>query len=293
MNEKSKLGNLKLFLIFAGPAALLFLSVVVVPFLYGLGLTFTNWNGINPNPGFVMFDNYIRAFQDAEFWQSLLQTLGYVLASVILINVVGFILAYLLTSGVKGQNFLRSAFFTPNLIGGIILGFIWQFVFSRAMVPVGQALGLGLFSTSWLNDPTKAFWAMVIVTVWQYSGYMMIIYVAGFTGVPKDLLEAASIDGCTGAQTTRHIVLPLMVPSFVICLFLSIQRCFMVYDLNLSLTGGGPYNSTRMAAMHVYQKTFVSKEYGVGQAEALVLFAVVAIITITQVYLGKRKEVDA
>lgn len=293
MNEKSKLGNLKLFLIFAGPAALLFLSVVVIPFLYGLGLTFTNWNGIIPNPGFVMFDNYIRAFQDTEFWQSLLQTLGYVLASVILINVVGFVLAYLLTSGVKGQNFLRSAFFTPNLIGGIILGFIWQFVFSRALVPAGQALGLELFSTSWLNDPTKAFWAMVIVTVWQYSGYMMIIYVAGFTGVPKDLLEAASIDGCTGAQTTRHIVLPLMVPSFVICLFLSIQRCFMVYDLNLSLTGGGPYNSTRMAAMHVYQKTFVSKEYGVGQAEALVLFAVVAIITITQVYLGKRKEVDA
>lgn len=293
MNEKSKLGNLKLFLIFAGPAALLFLSVVVVPFLYGLGLTFTNWNGINPNPGFVMFDNYIRAFQDTEFWQSLLQTLGYVLASVILINVVGFVLAYLLTSGVKGQNFLRSAFFTPNLIGGIILGFIWQFVFSRALVPVGQKLGLELFSTSWLNDPAKAFWAMVIVTVWQYSGYMMIIYVAGFTGVPKDLLEAASIDGCTGAQTTRHIVLPLMVPSFVICLFLSIQRCFMVYDLNLSLTGGGPYNSTRMAAMHVYQKTFVSKEYGVGQAEALVLFAVVALITITQVYLGKRKEVDA
>lgn len=293
MNEKSKIGNLKLFLIFAGPAALLFLSVVVIPFLYGLGLTFTNWNGIIPNPGFVMFDNYIRAFQDTEFWQSLLQTLGYVLASVILINVVGFVLAYLLTSGVKGQNFLRSAFFTPNLIGGIILGFIWQFVFSRALVPAGQALGLELFSTSWLNDPTKAFWAMVIVTVWQYSGYMMIIYVAGFTGVPKDLLEAASIDGCTGAQTTRHIVLPLMVPSFVICLFLSIQRCFMVYDLNLSLTGGGPYNSTRMAAMHVYQKTFVSKEYGVGQAEALVLFAVVAIITITQVYLGKRKEVDA
>ena len=267
--------------------------MVVIPFLYGLGLTFTNWNGIIPNPGFVMFDNYIRAFQDTEFWQSLLQTLGYVLASVILINVVGFVLAYLLTSGVKGQNFLRSAFFTPNLIGGIILGFIWQFVFSRALVPAGQALGLELFSTSWLNDPTKAFWAMVIVTVWQYSGYMMIIYVAGFTGVPKDLLEAASIDGCTGAQTTRHIVLPLMVPSFVICLLLSIQRCFMVYDLNLSLTGGGPYNSTRMAAMHVYQKTFVSKEYGVGQAEALVLFAVVAIITITQVYLGKRKEVDA
>ena len=293
MKEKTKLGNLKLFLIFAGPAALLFLCVVVIPFIYGAGLTFTNWNGINANPGFVLFENYAKAFQDAEFWHSLLLTVGYVLASVLLINGIAFLLAYLLTSGIKGQSFLRSAFFTPNLIGGIILGFIWQFIFNRVMVPVGETLGLEIFSTSWLNDPTKAFWAMVIVTVWQYSGYMMIIYVAGFTGVPRDLIEAAGIDGCTSAQTTRYVVLPLMVPSFVICLFLSIQRCFMVYDLNLSLTNGGPYNSTKLAAMHVYQKTFVSKEYGVGQAEALILFAVVALITVTQVWLGKRKEVDA
>ncbi len=293
MNEKSKWGNLKLFLIFAGPAALLFLAVVILPLIYGVVLTFTDWNGINPSPGFVFFDNYAKAFTDGEFWQSLGQTILYVLCSVVLINAIAFILAYLLTSGIKGQNFLRSAFFTPNLIGGIILGFIWQFVFSRAMVPFGQMLGLDFLSKSWLNDPTGAFWAMVLVTVWQYSGYMMIIYVAGFTGVPKDMLEAAGIDGCTGFQTTRYIVLPLMVPSFVICLFLSIQRCFMVYDLNLSLTGGGPYNSTKMAAMHVYQKTFVSKEYGVGQAEALILFVVVAAITITQVLLMKRKEVDA
>ena len=293
MKEKTKLGNLKLFLIFAGPAAFLFLCVVVIPFIYGAGLTFTNWNGINANPGFVLFENYASAFQDAEFWHSLLLTIGYVLASVLLINGIAFLLAYLLTSGIKGQSVLRSAFFTPNLIGGIILGFIWQFIFNRVMVPVGETLGLGIFSTSWLNDPTKAFWAMVIVTVWQYSGYMMIIYVAGFTGVPRDLIEAAGIDGCTSVQTTRYVVLPLMVPSFVICLFLSIQRCFMVYDLNLSLTNGGPYNSTKLAAMHVYQKTFVSKEYGVGQAEALILFAVVAIITVTQVWLGKRKEVDA
>ena len=134
---------------------------------------------------------------------------------------------------------------------------------------------------------------MVIVTVWQYSGYMMIIYVAGFTSIPGDLLEAASIDGCTAWQTTRRIVLPLMMPSFVICLFLSIQRCFMVYDLNLSLTNGAPFGSTKMVAMHVYNKAFLSREYGVGQAEAFVLFLVVAAICVTQIYLGKRKEVEA
>lgn len=237
MREKTKLGNLKLFLIFAGPAAVLFLCVVVIPFLYGLVLTFTNWNGISDGAGFVAFQNYVTAFKDTAFWHSLLLTLGYVAASVILINLVAFFLAYLLTSGIKGQNFLRSAFFTPNLIGGIVLGFIWQFVFNNALTSFGSGIGSDLLSSSWLSDPTMAFWALVVVTAWQYSGYMMIIYVAGFTSVSHDLLEAASIDGCTAFQTTRYVTLPLMVPSFVICLFLSIQRCFMVYDVNLSPDG--------------------------------------------------------
>lgn len=291
MGEKTRLGKTKLFLIFGFPALFFFCAVVVVPVFYGLYLTFTNWDGISSTKDFVWFDNYVTVFQDTAFWQSMWLTLQYVVVSVLLVNLVAFVLAYLLTSGVKGQNFLRSAFFTPNLIGGIVLGFIWQFVFNRALTALGGTIPF--FSNTFLGDPSKAFWAMVIVTVWQYSGYMMIIYVAGFMGIPGDLLEAASIDGCTAWQTTRRIVLPLMVPSFVICLFLSIQRCFMVYDLNLSLTDGGPYGSTRMVAMHVYDMAFLSREYGAGQAEAFVLFLVVAAICITQVVLGKRKEVEA
>lgn len=293
MNENSRLGKAKLFLIFVGPALLAFTCVVIIPFLYGLVLTFTDWDGISTTWNLIGISNFIKVFQDKDFWASLWLTVKYVLASVVLINVIAFILAYLLTSGIKAQSFLRSAFFTPNLIGGIILGLIWNFVFSRVLVSIGQQLSLGIFSTSWLSDPTKAFWAMVIVTVWQYSGYMMIIYVAGFTGINKDLLEAASIDGCNGMQVTRHVTLPLMVPSFVICLFLSLQRCFMVYDLNLSFTGGEPYGSTKMAAMYVYEKAFRAKEYGTGQAEALVLFVVVAAIILIQLYIGKKKEVDA
>ncbi len=293
MTEKSKGKNLRLFLLFAGPAVALFLLVVVLPFLYGLCLTFTDWDGISANPGFVGLSNYIATFQDTGFWNSLLLTLQYVLFSVIFINLIAFLLAYFLTSGLKGQNVLRSAFFTPNLIGGIVLGFIWQFVFSRALVSVGRALNIAPLMSSWLSEPGSAFWAMVIVTVWQYSGYMMIIYVAGFTAISRDLREAAAIDGCTELQTLRHIILPLMVPSFVICLFLSIQRCFVVYDVNLSLTAGGPGGSTRMAAMHVYQKAFLSKEYGIGQAEAFVLFLVTAAVTLVQIALGKRKEVEA
>lgn len=293
MYERTKAGKVKFFLLFGAPALAVFIAVVLIPFFYGLYLTFTNWDGVSATHDFVFFNNFVKAFTDAAFWNSLWLTVKYVLLSVLLINLVAFVLAYLLTSGIKGQNFFRSAFFTPNLIGGIILGFIWNFVFQRAFVSIGKTVGWSLFSESWLSDPAKAFWAMVIVTVWQYSGYMMIIYVAGFMSVPKDLLEAASIDGCTGFQTTRHVVMPLMTGSFVICLFLSLQRCFMVYDVNLSLTNGGPYGATRMAAMHVYQKAFVSREYGTGQAEALLLFVVVLIIVLAQIYLGKRKEVDA
>ena len=291
MGEKTRLGKTKLFLIFGFPALFFFCAVVVIPVVYGLYLTLTNWDGISSAKDFVGLSNYVEVFQDGEFWGSLWLTLKYVIVSVLLINVVAFVLAYLLTSGVKGQNFLRSAFFMPNLIGGIVLGFIWQFVFNRALTELGGTIPF--FENTFLGDPTKAFWAMVIVTVWQYSGYMMIIYVAGFTSIPGDLLEAASIDGCTAWQTTRRIVLPLMMPSFVICLFLSIQRCFMVYDLNLSLTNGAPFGSTKMVAMHVYNKAFLSREYGVGQAEAFVLFLVVAAICVTQIYLGKRKEVEA
>ena len=293
MYERTKAAKVKFFLLFGAPALAVFIAVVLIPFFYGLYLTFTNWDGVSAAQEFVFFDNFVKAFTDVGFWNSLWLTVKYVLFSVLLINLVAFLLAYLLTSGIKGQNFFRSAFFTPNLIGGIILGFIWNFVFQRAFVSIGKTLGWSLFAESWLSDPAKAFWAMVIVTVWQYSGYMMIIYVAGFMSVPKDLIEAASIDGCTGFQTTRHVVMPLMAGSFVICLFLSLQRCFMVYDVNLSLTDGGPYGATRMAAMHVYQKAFISREYGMGQAEALLLFAGVLIIVLAQIYLGKRREVDA
>ena len=280
------------FLGFAGPAVFCFIMVLMVPFVYGLYLTFTGWNGISADKAFVGFGNYITTFQDADFWRSVLLTLIYSAISVILINVLAFVLAYLVTSGIKGQNFFRAGFFTPNLVGGLILGYIWQFIFSRALVSVGTKLQIGIFSTSWLSDPDKALFALIIVTVWQYSGFMMLIYIAGLMSVPKDLLEAARIDGCRQWQCTRFVTLPLMVSSFVVCLFLSITRCFMAYDLNLSLTDGGPFNSTVMAAMHVYMKAFTTKDYGVGQTEAAILFVICVVISISQVMIGKKKEVS-
>ena len=281
------------FCIFALLGSLFFAAVVIVPFVYGVYLTFTDWNGVSQVKNFIGLRNYVGVAKDTQFWTALLLTFKYVIVVVILVNVIAFGIAYLLTRGIKGQNFFRAGFFTPNLIGGIVLGYIWQFVFSRVFVNIGEATGMKLFEISWLSDPDKAFAAMVLVTVWQLSGYMILIYVAGFMGLSEDVLEAASLDGAAGFNKLRYIVLPLMMSSVTICLFLTLSRAFMVYDVNLALTAGGPYGTTEMAAMHVYEKAFTSRQFGVGQAEALVLFVVVACISGLQVYLTKKKEVEA
>lgn len=281
------------FCIFALLGLLFFAAVVIIPFLYGVYLTFTDWNGVSQVKHFIGLRNYAGVIKDTQFWTALLLTFKYVIVVVILVNVLAFAIAFLLTRGIKGQNFFRAGFFTPNLIGGIVLGYIWQFVFSRVFVNIGEATGFGVFEISWLSEPDKAFAAMVLVTVWQLSGYMILIYVAGFMGLSEDVLEAASLDGAAGFAKLRYIILPLMMSSVTICLFLTLSRAFMVYDVNLSLTAGGPYGSTEMAAMHVYEKAFTSRQFGVGQAEALILFVVVACISGLQVYLTKKKEVEA
>ena len=281
------------YLMFAGPATLLFCGVVVIPLIYGLYLTFTSWDGISTTKPFVGFANYAAAFGDGDFWVALGRTLIYSAIAVILVNVVAFLLAYMVTRGIKGQNFFRAGFFIPNLIGGIVLGYIWQFVFNKAFTAIGANLNIGFLKNSWLSTPHGAMACMIIVAVWQYAGYMMLIYVAGFMSVSKSLIEAAQIDGCTQSQATWKVIVPLMRSSFVQCLFLTITRCFMVYDVNLSLTNGEPYNSSVMAAMHVYRTAFTNRAFGTGQAEALILFIVCAIVGVTQVVIGKKGEVEA
>lgn len=217
----------------------------------------------------------------------------YVVLVLVLTNVLALLMALLVTSGFKGQNIFRGAFFTPNLIGGVILGFIWQFVFSRVMVAIGKGLDIELLKTSWLGSPGRAMWALVIVGVWQLSGYMMLIYIAGLTGVPQNVIQAARIDGATEWNILTKIKLPLMVPAITISLFLTLQKSFMTFDTNLTLTKGGPYNSTELVAMHIYNEAFKLRNYGTGQAKAILFFMIVAGIALAQVVLTKRKEVDA
>ena len=283
----------KQFLMFAGVTTAVFFAVVIVPFLYGIYLTLTSWDGVSNQKPFVVLANYAATFSDGAYWQAMGRTFLYSVIAVVLVNVVAFILAFLVTSGVKGQNFFRAGFFTPNLIGGIVLGYIWKFVFNRAFVALGDTLSVGALSTSWLSTTGGAMLCLIIVSVWQYAGYMMLIYVAGFMSVSEDVLEAARIDGCTNSQSIVYVSVPLMASSFVQCLFLTVTRCFMVYDVNLSLTNGEPFNSSVMAAMHVYNQAFTYKNFGVGQAEALILFVVCAIVGVLQVYVGKKGEVSA
>ncbi len=287
------LGNTKLFLLFAFPAIFIWVSVVVIPFFYGLGITFTDWDGMSMDINFIGIANYREVFSDPTFIASLLKTVIFVIGSVVLSNLVGFLLGLAVTSGIKGQKLFRVGFFTPNIIGGIILGYIWNFIFSYVLTNVGESWGIEWLSTSWLTDPNKALAALVIVSAWQMSGYLMVIYIAGLTNVPEELKEAALIDGANYGQMVRYVTLPLIRNTIAICVFLSITRAFTSFDLNLSLTAGGPYKETELIAYKIYQTAFTSMDYGVGQAQAIVLFVIVAVVGLLQVYFTRKGSVEA
>lgn len=281
------------YLAFAGPSTFAFLSVTMASFVYGIYLTFTNWDTLSDFQSFVGFKNYLAVFEDAQFWSSFLLTLRFVVVTVVLTNALGFFFAHLLTKGLRSSNFFKASFFASNLIGGIVMGLIWRFIFNEGLVALGDALHIRFLSTSWLSTPGKAFWALVIVFVWQMSGYIMVIYIAGLMSIPREILEAASIDGARGLRRLWRITIPMVVPAFTICIFVTLQRAFVTYDINLSLTFGGPFASTELVAMRIYNKAFVSERYGIGQSEALVLFLIVAAVTLAQVLTTKRAEVEA
>lgn len=286
--KRSKLG----FGLFVGPILIAFLIVVLIPAIMGIYYSFTNWDGINNSPAFVGLSNYISVFkQDNSFVKAFIFTFKFAIVSVILINLIGFGLALLVTRGMKTSNILRSIFFLPNMIGGIILGFIWQFIFTKVFDVIGSKIGWS-FLNGWLSTTTTGFWALAILMAWQMSGYMMIIYIAALQGIPENLKEAAEIDGANGFQKLMHITVPLVAPAFTIGLFLTLSNCFKLFDQNLSLTGGGPYDSTQMLALNIYNTAFVYSKFSLAQAKAVIFLITVAIITLTQLRFNKKREVE-
>jgi raffinose/stachyose/melibiose transport system permease protein len=293
MNKK-KWKDAGLFTLFVGPVLLAFTLVVLIPFFTGIYYAFTDWNGITGTVKWVGLDNFKYLFsEDKQFQQSFMLTTKYTVVSIILTNAIGFGLALLVAQRLKTRNLLRTVFFMPNLIGGLILGFIWQFIFVKGFASIGELTGIPLFELAWLGDANTAFWGIVIVSLWQGAGYIMIIYIAALQNVPQELIEAARIDGANRFQILRHITMPLVAPAVTICLFLTTASSFKVFDANLSLTNGGPFKSTEMLALNIYTEAFVNNRYGIGEAKALIFFIVVAAITVLQVTISKKREVES
>ena len=289
MNKK--LGKNGLFFwLFLAPVLIALIMVVVIPLLYGVYYSFTNWDGIN-TPVFAGISNYMQLLGDEGFRNALWFTTKFAVVSIVLINAIGLGLALLVTQKLKGSNIMRTVFFMPNLIGGWILGFIWQFVFIQGFDAIGQAVGTEALQ-GWLSTTRTGFWGLVILTAWQMSGYIMIIYIAHLEGIPEDLVEAAQIDGANVFQRFRHIIFPLVAPAFTVSMFLTLSNSFKLYDQNLSLTGGAPYNSTQMVAMNIYNTAFLENKMAYAQSKALVFFIIIAVISLTQVYYNKKREVE-
>lgn len=272
----------KYFPLFLLPTLVAFAIAFLVPFLLGLILSFTHFTTVQ-DATFVGLENYITVFTDSDgFLHALWFTVLITVVSVILVNLLAFFLALLLTRGLKGTNFFRTVFFMPNLIGGIVLGYIWQLIFN------GLLSGLGVDITF---KAVYGFWGIVILTAWQLVGYMMIIYVAGLQNIPGELMEAAAIDGAGQWQMLRHILLPMLSSSITICTFLTLTNVFKMFDQNYALTGGAPGRQTSMLALDIFHTFYGSVgSEGVGQAKAVIFFLILAAIAGIQQYIAGRKE---
>ena len=271
------------FPIFVLPTLIAFSFAFIIPFVMGVYLSFCKFKTIT-NAQFVGLENYIKIFADKDFVNAFGFTLKFSVVSIITINVFAFILALALTRKIKGTNLFRTVFFMPNLIGGIILGYIWQQMIDAVLLK---------YETTLVANPTYGFWGLVILMNWQMIGYMMIIYVAGLQNVPTDLIEAAQIDGATSLQTLFKVKIPMVMPSITICLFLTVSNSFKLFDQNLALTAGAPSKKTAMLALDIYNTFYGRNRYeGVGQAKAVLFFIVVAVIALGQLVLTRRKEVE-
>ena len=267
--------------IFLLPTMAAFLIGFIIPFIEGIYLSFCNFTTIK-DAKFVGIQNYIEAFKDSNFLGSFKFTTLFAIVSLVLINVLAFLVALALTQNIKGKNIFRTVFFMPNLIGGIVLGYVWQLIFDGIFVKFDTALKL---------NETLGFWGLVILVGWQQIGYMMIVYIAGLQAIPGDIQEAAMIDGATRMQ--RLFKIPNMMPSITICTFLTITNSFKLFDQNLALTGGEPLHKTEMLALNIYS-TFYGRvgAEGVGQAKAVVFFIIVVAIGLLQLKLTRDKEVQ-
>lgn len=279
MNKSMK----KYFPIFALPTLIAFTIGFIIPFVMGIYLSFCEFTTVN-DAKFVGLKNYTKIFTDSTFIHSLWFTVLFTIVTVVAINVLAFVVALILTKDVPGTNLFRTVFFMPNLIGGIILGYIWQLLLNGILLQFNRTL---------TYKSVYGFWGLVVLMCWQQIGYMMIIYVAGIKNIPYDLIEAAKMDGASRWQLIKKVVIPMVMPSITICTFLTLTNSFKLFDQNLALTAGQPSKMTEMLALNIYN-TFYGRAgwEGVGQAKAVIFFMMVALIALAQNRLTRQKEVQ-
>ncbi len=294
MNNKRVVNILFLF-----PTVFAFLMIIVVPFFFGIYYSMTDWNGVNPNVNFVGFANYLDLFTLPDFVNSFVITMLFTVINVVLVNIVSFGLSLIVTSNLKLRNFYRAGFFVPYLIGGIVLGYIWQFLFNNIFLAIGDALSVGFLQVSFLSRPETVIWAMSAVNTWQYAGYLMLIYVASIQSIPSSIMEAAEVDGASYIRRVFNILIPMMANAFTISLFLTLTTSFKQFDMNLTLTNGGPatrffgapVKASQLLAMNIFH-TATANRMAEAQAKAVVLFVALVVVALIQVAVNKKKEVE-
>ncbi len=291
--SSKRLQNIREDILFVGPALFIFLLIVGSSFAFGIYYSFTSWDGVSKQAAWVWLENYKYIFtEDPGVASSAWYTVRFTLTCTIISNLLGLFLALALTQPLRGARVYRAIFFLPNVIGGIILGFIWRFIFGTAFNSFAEMTNFGFFQLPWLGTPATGFWATVIVFVWKTSGYLMVIYIAAIVSIDESLIEAAKIDGASWWQIIWRVTLPLIVPAFTVCLFLMLSWSSKLFDVIFSLTQGGPYGSTEAFALNIYEEAFEYNNYGLASAKAVIFFIVVGAITLLQVNATKSMEAE-
>ena len=266
---------------------ILYVLFFILPLFQTIGYSFTNYNGINPNKEFTGLSNYADILKDELFYNAMGFTVKSAVLLIVLANIAGFLFALALNRKIKSRNVLRAIIFCPFIFNNVTVGFIWQFLLGRFMTDLYPLTGWGIFNTGWLSDERLVLYSAAAVKLWQCIGYFMVIYLAGLQLLPQDPVEAAVIDGCSGAKMIRYITLPLMKPTIFVCLFLSVTESLNMFPLLMSLTNGGPGDSSRSLVMLIAEKAFTSFDYGITSALSMILLILIGIITMIQ-FAGSR-----
>jgi raffinose/stachyose/melibiose transport system permease protein len=280
-------------IVFAAPALILILVTTDVPFLMNVFYAFRNWNGISKVSRYIGLRNFTELFTDDKgFLTASLFTAKFTVLFVVLVNIMALLLSLILVRTLKSRNLLRAVFYLPNIISTVVVSFIWRFIFGTGFEALGAATGWGVFHLSWLGDARLAFVVLVFVSLWQSTGFYMVVYVAGLISIPRDIQDASTIDGAHGMQKFARVDFPLLMPSVTVCVFFSLISALKVFDLVFVLTSGGPYGSTISVALDIYTEAFRNSRYGYGTAKSLVFFLAILLVTVIQVRFFKSREIE-